>query len=140
MNSILDDIIKDINDKLEKLNQEKLELTIILDSNSIVEEKVGNCFGDLKCKFNELLSYIDSKIEVCESKKKKYEDNLCKEHYNNWLTYIERKKQYINNLTETLGNTDLLSITELEDIVLSETNETTETENINLEIYKEKDN
>ena len=135
MNSILYDIIKDINDKIEKLNQEKLELTFILDSNSIVEEKVGDYFGDLKCKFNELLSYIDLKIEVCESKKNKYEDNLRREHYNTWLIYIERKKQYINNLTETLGNTDLLSMTELEDIVLSETNET---ENINLEIYKEK--
>ena len=138
MNCILHNIVKDINDKIEKLNQEKLELTIILDSDSIIEDKAGDYLGELKCKFNELLTYIDLKLEVCELKKKKYEDDLRKEYYNTWLTYVERKKQYINNLTETLGSTDLLSMTELEDIVLSETTESNEMEITNLEIHKEK--
>jgi hypothetical protein len=129
MNCILNDIIKDINDKIKKLNQEKLELTIVLNSDSIVENKVGDCVEDLKCKFNELLNYIDLKLEVCKFKRKKYEDDLCKEYYNTWLTYVEQKKQYINNLTETLGSTDLFSVTDLSET--NESNEISETNDIN---------
>ena len=42
-------------------------------------------------------------------------------NYNLWRVYLENKKQYVDKITEELENIDILSMTEIEDIILSET-------------------
>ena len=137
MHSVLNNIVKDINDKIDKLRQEKWELAFILNNNSIVEEKIGEYFEEITRKFLELIKYIDVKIENYELKKKRYREELCKEYYGTWLSYIEEKKQHINNITETLDTLDTLDDLDISDIITI--TEIDLSENDKSELTKEKD-
>ena len=137
MNNSLVNIIKYIDDKIDKLNQEKNELIFILNNDSVLEDKIGNYLNEIKIKFNELLNYINSKLEICELKKKKYENELYEERYNIWLKYIQQKQEYITKLTETLDNTDL--ILELDEIDFTEISETNTFHKEDIDIYDKKE-
>lgn len=131
MNNILTNLVKNINNKIELLKQERIEVNILLNNNPILRDKVGEYLKDISDKFNELLKYIDLKIELCELKKKRYEEELYMENYNLWLNYVDDKKQYINSIIDEVENLDLLSITDLDEL--------TETESVtNVDFYNKK--
>ena len=121
MELILTNLVKNINEIIEKLKQEKIELKIMITNNAGLEDNMGDYLYEIKNKFNDLLTHIDIKMEICELKKKKYEEELCMKNYNLWRVYLENKKQYVDKITEELENIDILSMTEIEDIILSET-------------------
>ena len=121
MDNTLSNIVTDINNKIERLNKEKVEINFILNANTVLEDNLGDYLFEVRSKINELLTYVDIKIEICELKKQKYENELHKKNYSNWLSYIENKKHHINSISEILENCDLFSITELDDIDLTDT-------------------
>ena len=121
MELILTNLVKNINEIIEKLKQEKIELKRMITNNAGLEDNMGDYLYEIKNKFNDLLTHIDIKMEICELKKKKYEEELCMKNYNLWRVYLENKKQYVDKITEELENIDILSMTEIEDIILSET-------------------
>ena len=70
MELILTNLVKNINEIIEKLKQEKIELKIMITNNAGLEDNMGDYLYEIKNKFNDLLTHIDIKMEICELKKK----------------------------------------------------------------------